>query len=454
MTDAGTMPEKTVDILIEGAHVLTSDPSQPEFANGRITIAGDRIVSVAPAEGPPPPAIRVIDGAGFVVLPGLVNIHLHAILAMVRGVAEDMGFAPAYTPGVPQGHMVTEEEAVAMARLGALEAMKFGSTLINDTYVHQHLTLPAMGELGLRVTGCGRIHDVDFSGVSQSRWDYDTAIGRRTLDEALALHQRWHGAMSGRLGVQLAAHAPDTCSTDFLREVRAARDATGMMVTTHLSQSRIEVERIAERDGMTTTELLDDVGLLSDRLIGAHCIFMTEDDIARAGRAGLHVAHIPKGNATGGTMAPTLKLREAGANLCLSTDNMHGDMVELMRWALCVGRLQAGGITEDWQPEDMLAMATVNGAKAMGLDGESGRLWPGRKADLVMIDARRPHFTPMIDALGNIVHLGHGRDVAHVMVDGRLVVEDGRATMADEAAIMRDAQAAAEALWTRARAET
>ncbi|MEO0823266.1 MAG: amidohydrolase family protein [Pseudomonadota bacterium] len=442
-----------IDILIEGAHVLTCDPAQPEIAHGRIAVAGDRLASVGPAEGPPPAAGRVIDGRGFVVLPGLVNIHLHAILTMVRGVAEDMGFAPAYTPGVPQGHMVREEEAVALARLGALEAMKFGSTLINDTYVHQHLTLPAMGELGLRVTGCGRIHDVDFSGVSRGRWEYDPAIGRRTLDEAMALHQRWQGAMGGRLGVQLAAHAPDTCSTGFLREVREARDATGMMVTTHLAQSPIEVARIAERDGLTPAELLDEVGLLSDRLIGAHCIFMSEADIARAGRAGIHVAHIPKGNATGGTIAPTRKLRAAGANLCLSTDNMHGDMVELMRWALCIGRLQAGRIDEDWQPEDMLAMATLNGARAMDLEGEIGRLAPGMKADLVAIDARRPHFAPMIDVLGNIVHLGHGRDVAHVMVDGRLVVEDGRATMADEEAIMRDAQAAAEALWTRARAE-
>ncbi|MEM6974103.1 MAG: amidohydrolase family protein [Pseudomonadota bacterium] len=444
---------RDIDILIEGAHVLTSDPVAPEIGKGRIAVMGDRLHTVGAAEGPPPPAARVIDGTGFVVLPGLVNIHLHAILTMVRGVAEDMGFAPAYTPGVPQGHMVTEEEAVALARLGALEAMKFGSTLINDTYVHQDLTLPAMGDLGLRVTGCGRIHDVDFSGVSRGRWDYDTAIGRRTLDAALALHQRWHGAMDGRLGVQLAAHAPDTCSTAFLHEVRAARDATGMMVTTHLAQSPIEVARIAERDGLTPAELLDEVGLLSDRLIGAHCIFMTEDDIARVGRAGIHVAHIPKGNATGGTMAPTLKLRAAGANLCLSTDNMHGDMVEVMRWALCIGRLQAGRISEDWQPEDMLAMATVNGARAMDLESEVGRLAPGMKADLVMIDTRRPHFTPMTDALGNIVHLGHGRDVTHVMVDGRLIVEDGRATLVDEAAIMRDAAAASEALWRRASAE-
>ncbi|MEO1470907.1 MAG: amidohydrolase family protein, partial [Pseudomonadota bacterium] len=451
-TPRQTPPGTSPDLVIEGAHVVT--PGTPDLADGRIVVTGGRIASVGPARGPTPTAAEVVDGRGLIALPGLVNIHTHAILTMVRGVAEDMGFAPAYTPGVPQGHMVREEEAVALARLGALEAMKFGSTLINDTYVHQHLTMPAMAETGIRVWACGRIHDVDFSGVSGGRWDYDPAIGRRTLDEALALHQRWHGAMGGRLGVQLAAHAPDTCSTAFLREVRAARDATGMTVTTHLAQSRIEVERIRDRDGLTPAELMDEVGLLGDRLIGAHCIFMTDDDIARAGRAGIHVAHIPKGNATGGTMAPTPRLRAAGANLCLSTDNMHADMVELMRWALAVGRLQQGRISEDWQPEDVLAMATVNGARAMGLGGEIGRLAPGMKADIVLIDARRPHFVPLLDPLGAVVHVGHGRDVRHVLVDGCLVVEDGAATLVDEAAIMRDAQAAAEALWTRARAGT
>ena len=443
------MTTETADLVIDGALLLTCDDAQPEIAGGRIEVSADRIRRVGSADGAPPDAHRVIDGRGLIALPGLVNVHTHAVLTMVRGVAEDMGFAPAYTPGVPQGHMVSEDEAVALARLGALEAMKFGSTLINDSYTHQHLTLPAMGELGLRVFGCGRIHDVDFSGVSQGRWDYDATIGRRTLDDALELAQRFHGAMDGRLGVQLAAHAPDTCSTDFLREVREARDAAGLRVTTHLAQSRLEVERIAARDGKTPAELLEDVGLLNERLTGAHCIFMSETDTARCGRAGIHVAHIPKGNATGGTMAPTLALREAGAKLCLATDNMHADMVELMRWALAVGRLQAGCVADNWQPEHVLHMATMAGASAMGLEHDVGRLEQGMKADITLIDARRPHFVPLKDALGNVVHVGQGRDVVHVIVDGRLVVEDGRATLVDEAAIMRDAQDAANALWQR-----
>src|SRR5699024_1570974 len=152
--------------------------------------------------------------------PGFVNTHTHTILTMVRGVAEDMGFAPAYTPGVPHGHEVTEEEAIALARLGALEALLFGSTLINDSYVHANHTLPAMAELGRRAYTCGRIHDVDFSRVHLGDWQHDIAIGEQTLADAIALEERWRGHFEGRVGVQLTPHAPDTCSKYLLKQIK------------------------------------------------------------------------------------------------------------------------------------------------------------------------------------------------------------------------------------------
>ena len=154
-----------------------------------IAVKGDRIVFVGPtAQASQYRAQRDVSLPGHLVTPGFVNVHTHTILTMVRGVAEDMGFAPAYTPGVPHGHEVRPDEAIALARLGALEAMLFGSTLINDSYVHADLTLPAMAELGLRVYTCGRIHDVDFSRVHLGEWEHRTEIGARTLREALELH--------------------------------------------------------------------------------------------------------------------------------------------------------------------------------------------------------------------------------------------------------------------------
>jgi 5-methylthioadenosine/S-adenosylhomocysteine deaminase len=442
------------DLLLTGLTAVTVDADMrvlPDAAlgvhDGRITWLGARDSLPADAR-----ARRTLELPGRVVCPGFVNVHTHAILSMVRGVAEDLGFAPAYTPGIPHGHDVTPDEAVALGRLGAVEALLFGSTLINDTYVHADLTLPAMADLGGRVYSCGRIHDADFSFIGDGRWEHRTDIGRATLDAALALAGRWHGAHDGRTGVQLAAHAPDTCSDDFLREIATAAASHGLRVNTHLAQSRTEVAQIGRRSGCTPAQLLEQTGLLNDRLIAAHCIHMDAADIERCGRAGIHVAHIPKGNATGGTMAPTPALRRAGARLTLGTDNMHADMVEVMRWALAVGRVQEGEVGADWQPADVLRMATIDGARAMGLAERIGSLEVGKQADLVVFDFRRPHLVPAEAPMGNLVHVAQGRDVEHVFVDGQQVVDGGRPVRADLEQLLADASRASRDLWQRARA--
>src|SRR6185295_42346 len=128
-------------------------------------------------------------------------IHTHAILTMLRGMVEDLGFAPGYTPGIPHGHDVTPDEARALARLGVLEAMRFGSTLVNDAFVHADATAGAMAELGVRVHTCGRIHDADLALLADGRWEHRTEIGNKTLSDALALADAWHGKENGRVGV-------------------------------------------------------------------------------------------------------------------------------------------------------------------------------------------------------------------------------------------------------------
>ena len=186
--------------------------------------------------------------------------------------------------------------------------------------------------------------------------------------------------------------------------------------------------------------------------MAAHCIHLTDSDIARIGAARSFVAHSPKGNATGGTIAPTRRLTLAGARLTLATDNMHADMVEVLRWALCMGRVQTGAVEDDWQPEHMLQAATEGGAAAMGMEGQIGRIALGYRADCVAIDLRRPHLVPHNDPLGTLVHTGMGRDVSHVVVEGEIVVEDFRPTRCDPQEVIRAGAAASAALWARARA--
>jgi 5-methylthioadenosine/S-adenosylhomocysteine deaminase len=196
---------------------------------------------------------------------------------------------------------------------------------------------------------------------------------------------------------------------------------------------------------------VEEAGLLDHRLIAAHCLMMSESDIARAGRAGITVAHAPKVNMTGGFLPVTSALRRAGARLALATDNMHADLVEVMRWALAAGRMQEGAVTPFWDSASVFRMATSEAAAAMGRGHELDSLEAGRKADLVLIDMRRPHWTPGFDPVATLVHTGQGRDVSTVIVDGRIVVEDGRATLVDESRIRHEAREAAHRLWSRVR---
>jgi 5-methylthioadenosine/S-adenosylhomocysteine deaminase len=447
MNERRTRP---LDILIRGCTALTGESDRPVIEDAVIGILGNEIALVAAsAETGSPDARRVIDAAGHVATPGFVNVHTHAVLSHARGMVEDAGFAPAYTPGVPHVCDVSEDEAVALARLTALEAMLFGSTMINDMYVHDHATLPAMAELGLRVSVSAWLHDVDFARVHERVWQHDPAIGERTMRAALDLADRWQGGFDGRATVMLGPHAIDTCSRTFLRDVDAERKRLGLRVMTHLAQSYIEVEQVRRRDAMTPAEVLDDVGLLDDQLLATHCTVMTDSDIARAGRAGITVAHAAKVNMTGGYLPLTSKLRRAGAAVALGTDNMFGDMVETMRWTLVAGRLQEAAVNDFWQSRDVFHMATLGAAKAMGREHDLGSLAAGKKADVVLFDFRRPHLTPSRNPLATLVHAAQGRDVALVIVDGRIVVEDGHATQVDEAKIRRDGATAAAALWDR-----
>ncbi len=440
------------DLLLTDCILLTPDRKCPDTERSFLAIEDGRIAALGPIRELPatPPDVQTLALPGRLLTPGFVNIHTHAVLSLMRGIAVDMGHAPAYTPGVPHGHEVGPEDAVALARLGALEALTFGSTIMVDSYVHADLTLPAMAELGIRVHACGRLHDVDFTRVHQGIWRYDDAIGAASLQAVIDLRDRFHGAYGGRTHVVLTPHAPDTCSDALLSQVAALARQDGMLVATHLSQSPAENAVIADRSGTTPTALLDRLGLLNDRLIAAHCIHMTADDIARFAASGATVAHVPKGNATSGRMAPTPLLRAAGARLALGTDNLTQDMIEAMRWALIVARLQSGDSWPDWQPEDVFGMATAAGAAALGRS-DLGQLRPGAAADLVVIDARQPHLTPLLDPLGTLVHDGQGRDVEHVFVAGRQVIRSGQAVFGNAAAIRSEAQAVSERLWARAR---
>ncbi|MGH7389718.1 MAG: amidohydrolase family protein [Candidatus Rokuibacteriota bacterium] len=435
------------DVLIHGGIVLTLDVDDRVFGDGIIAIAGDRIVAVgATAELDPRfVAGRRIDARGRIVMPGLVNTHNHTPLMIARGMVEDLGFAPAYTPRIPQGQALSGEEAYLLARLGAWELLRFGSTTVVDYYRHPESCARALAEAGLRAFVGGRIHDADPVALARGEWRHDAAIGAATLAENVELIERWDGHDGGRIRCSLAPHAPDTCSRALLRQVASLATREPQPVHTHLAQSEGEVTQVLEREGRRPVEVLDEVGLLGPRLIAAHCIWLEPDDIARLGRTTTRVAHVPVGNAASGTIAPVVALEQAGATITLATDTKSGDMFETMRAALAVARIRGAGYT--LTARDALRWATANGAAALGLAGAVGSLAAGMKADVLLLDAGAPNLRPIIDGVGVVVHAGTGANVHTVLVDGRVVLEAGCPTRFDGDEVVAAAQAVASRLW-------
>src|SRR5262245_46937612 len=275
------------DLLLRGATLATGEAI---VRDGWLAITGDRIAALGAAADLAPPAARTLELGGHVVTPGFVNVHTHSALTMVRGVAADLGFAPSYTKGIPNALDLAPEEAAVLTRLGAVEAMCFGSTLIGEHFVHLDACLPELVKLGLRVHASLRLHDVDFRAVAAAgEWRFDAAIGESLLDRNVAAYAAWHGKENGRVAVQFAAHAADTCSEPYLARIAGEAHRRGAIVNTHLGQSKVEVERVRARSDKTPAQVFADAGLLDARLLCGHCIYVDELEIVRLARAGAHV---------------------------------------------------------------------------------------------------------------------------------------------------------------------
>lgn len=445
------MQPQHFDLLLTGASLVGVGEGQ-SLARGVIGIRGEHIAWVGENAPAGATAARMMDLTRHVICPGFINMHYHAGLNFVRGVAPDLGFAPSYTPGLPQASWLSAKEAAALSALGALEALKAGCTTLVDSFVQADAIVPGMAALGGRLFVSPRLNDVDFASVLAGERRFDAGLAERMLAGAGAFIERWHGSSDGRVQAHLTAHAPDTCSPDFLGGIAALAARHGLRISTHLAQSQDEVDWVQARHGCSPVSLLHSLGLLGPTLLAGHCIHVDDDDIELIADSGTRVVHIPLGNAVSGRFAPTHALRRHGALLSLATDTMHGDMIEAMRWALAIGRIQQGRVSEDWQPADVLQMATRQGAVALGMEAALGSIAVGQLADLAIIDTRHAHLTPCIDALGTLVHNGTGQDVSHVIVGGRLVVENHRSLLVDETAIIARADEAVRAVWARCKA--
>jgi 5-methylthioadenosine/S-adenosylhomocysteine deaminase len=438
---------ESVDILIRNTTIVTM-ASPAIIDGGWIGIVGDHITGLG-QPGAEPNALRTIEGGGKVVLPGLVNVHTHVCGSLFKSVIEDSP-SSLYGLAFPAEQALTKGDAYLISRLGILECMKAGSTTINDLYHFPDATAQAAAEMGVRAVVASKVFDVNLARLRDGDYTRFPEEGRRRLRENVRLVEEWQGKAEGRITCRFGPHATDTCSERLLREtVREARQSKiGLHI--HVGQKPQEVSLVQELYGKRPALFLDEIGLVGPDVVQAHMTFLEEEELVLLGQRGTRLAYCPATNAKRGFCVdlPTV-LSKTSLEVGLGTDWLSMDPWEVMRFAICLGRMQAGSDLL-LSSNDALRMATSGGALVLGMGQDIGSLVPGKKADMIMIGLERPRFTPTYDLISCLVYNAGGGDVDTVIVNGDVVIQDGAFLLGEEDEILREGRRACQRVWAKA----
>jgi cytosine/adenosine deaminase-related metal-dependent hydrolase len=450
MADGGTT-------AIRGEWVLALRADGPEMLRDRwVVVERDKIAAITTDR--PAGADHVIEGTEMLVLPGFLNLHNHTMSAVpFRGLTEDMpteAFASELVYGLlmPFGDLLSETlseaEVGAIFRLGLLELVKGGTTTLMDMFRNsQTVNIEVAEAMGLRFYAAPYMFSTSRLDLGPGGVPVYESGGTdiSDLERCLELFRRHDGTAEDRIRVALGPHGPDSCTPDLLRAVREAADELGCPINTHMAQSRAEIALLDERYGKSPAECFEDAGLLGPDLLVAHCIFASDDDLGRLKRHRATVVNCPRTFSRGGVWAPFERFQSHGLRTLVATDGYCMDMVTELGAAGMISKLHSGrsDAATAW---DLVRAVTLDAAEAIRRD-DLGRIAPGARADLLVVDLAKPHLQPISDPIRTLVWNGRGTDITALMVDGCLLVEGGRFLLADEGAIMGEGVAAVKKLW-------
>ena len=410
--------------------------------NGRITRVGRSDDRTAGRSKP-----IVIDCAGLVVLPGLVQAHIHLCQTLFRGLADDLSLENWLAKRIwPLEAAHTESSIYASAMLGAAELLLGGTTAILDmeTVRHTGAAFEALAAIGLRATAGKCLMDSP-SNPESLREPADKA-----LTESSDLCARWHGAAGGRLRYCFAPRFAPSCTGPLLRAVSDLAEKAGAVIHTHAAETPLELDVVKRETGHDEVAYLDSVGISGPRTALAHCVWVDKDGIARLARQETNVVHCPSSNLKlGSGLAPIPEMLAAGCRVAIGADgapcNNRLDAFTEMRLAALIHKPRLG--PEVMPAAQVLELATLGGARALGLENDIGSIEAGKCADLIALDLDGPHAQPSeADVVSRMVYSARAADVRHVIIDGRVVVRDGDLKTGDLAEIRATANKEARRL--------
>ncbi len=416
----GQAAKETVSLLITGAWVLTQNEVRKVFNPGAVAIKHDEIVAVgAPEELAArfAPA-RVLDYPQGLIMPGLINAHTHAAMSLFRGLADDLPLETWLNSYIfPAESKVNGDFVYWGSKLAIAEMLLSGTTTFCDMYLFAEAVARAAAETGIRAVVGEVLYDFPSPNYGPP------AAGLACSEE---LCRSWQG--HPLVAVAIQPHAVYTCSPKLLQECGRLADKHHTRLIIHLSETHREVEDCQKRYGATPVAHLHRLGLLTERLLADHAVVLAEADLELLAASGAGVAHCPESNmklASG--IAPVVEMLKRGVPVGLGTDgcasNNNLDLVQEMDSAAKLQKVRYLDPTV-LPATATLDLATLGGAKVLGLEGRVGALSPGMQADLVVLDLDQPHLTPLYDPYSHLVYAAGGGDIQTVVVHGRVVVQD------------------------------
>lgn len=428
----------SADLVIHAPWVLPVDAQDSVLAGHAVVIAGGRIKALLPSLEARRryPTTRELDLPEHLLIPGFVNAHTHSAMTLLRGLADDlplMTWLQDYIWPAEQ-RWVSPEMILAGSRLAALEMLKSGTVCFNDMYYFPEVTAHAMAEAGMRAV-VGMIL-LDVPTVYADGPD-------QYLRQGLALHDHYRG--HPLIHTAFAPHAPYTVSDASLTRVRTLADELEVPIHIHLHETADEIDQSLRDHGTRPLRRLQRLDLLGPNLVAVHMTHVEEEEVDLLAATGTHVIHCPASQlklASG--FCPVARLREAGVSVALGTDgaasNNELDMLGEMRLAALLAKGVARSAAALPAP-CALRMATLEGARALGLEEETGSLEIGKSADLVAIDLGHPNTQPIHNPLSQLVYAANHSQVRHVWVAGRQLLRDGQPTTLNSEEILAEARA-------------
>ncbi|HEX5748597.1 MAG TPA: 5'-deoxyadenosine deaminase [Archangium sp.] len=431
-----------MDLLLTNGTVVTMNREREVLAEADVLIQDGRIARVGRNIRTRGGGLRVLDVAGKVVLPGLIHGHLHACQTLFRNRADGLELLDWLRERIWPFEAAHDADSMrASADLTFAELIRSGATAALDmgTVRHYDAVFESARDCGFRLTGGKAMMDAP---------DVPTGLHESTeasLAESLALLERWHGTHGDRLRYAFAPRFVLSCTEKLMREVGRLAREKGVRIHTHASENRSEIQAVRDLSGRDNVTWFHDMGLTGPHVTLAHCVWVSEAEQKLLRDTRTVVCHCPGSNlklASG--FAPVPELLDAGVTVCLGADgapcNNNLDMFQEMRLAALLHKPRVG--PRGMPPERVLEMATLGGAKAIGMEAELGSLEEGKRADITVVDLAGLHSTPADprDVLSPLVYAARSTDVVHVLIDGKPVLKDRALLTLDAASVASSAR--------------